>query len=236
MIQITKLEPAIGEFGLILHLEGTKDSEFTITQARARIVGDLFWQAVTKSVGKIITTIFRFRRNPVYLVPIYIPVNNIKKGIQNVNFNVMFGVGENNYKRFDRAVIVEKLKRVVEMGDPEFKIVVTYGDNSFFNIFVTKGEIFTLTLRASFFLASLDQNQVIENTFTEDNSLTGVVVASRNELSSHEMVEITTEPEVIEANKIVVPFIKPIVLEEVIEIDIPPYFNYVVDGKDNEEP
>eukprot|EP01114_Cavostelium_apophysatum_P000001 TRINITY_DN10001_c0_g1_i1.p1 TRINITY_DN10001_c0_g1~~TRINITY_DN10001_c0_g1_i1.p1 ORF type:complete len:291 (-),score=64.78 TRINITY_DN10001_c0_g1_i1:72-944(-) len=129
--------------GINLRINATKPKDFSIKQARLKIVGDEFWKVLSKVIGSAVIATFRLALHPLILCPDHLSLKDITKGKEQVSANILFGsVGKFRVKR---STVLKKLKAVITQGDPTFVIELEYGER--FVTFSQQGFLCSVRLR-----------------------------------------------------------------------------------------
>jgi len=163
---VTVSAPAYsGRYGINVNMKGVKPRDFTFKQARLILIGDDLWNLLENTMGSLVISIFRSTLYPIVLVPHYMDSSKFERGSVAVDAKLTFGTGQTTKMKFNQNWFESKLNDVVQKGDPEFTLVVEYGDDEFG--WSREGTLLQIETKASSFLKSIQTGESILNMSTK---------------------------------------------------------------------
>jgi len=123
-----------------------------------RIDGDQFWKTletiITQPYKKRLFSTFKLIFYPIKMCPDFLDPKIIVEGQEDVSLQLRFGV-EGRFV-IKKKLVVRYIKKMIAAGDPEFTIVVDFGEKKFrWNKY---GNLCTFTSRLSDVLTAIEEN------------------------------------------------------------------------------
>eukprot|EP00753_Platysulcus_tardus_P013808 PLAT3865.2.p1 GENE.PLAT3865.2~~PLAT3865.2.p1 ORF type:complete len:1012 (-),score=445.32 PLAT3865.2:71-3106(-) len=148
--------------GMIVHFAGRKDADFTFSRAALNLGGKPFWRtlySIVRAPVRLLIRAFRSSSLPVELTPIYIDPASLGKGVTDFNLSIEFATDEEGIgKRLDTYVIVKRLTKLVDAGDPEVVFTIEYEQRKGADGKFGRGVLIKHVTRPSIILQSVDLN------------------------------------------------------------------------------
>jgi len=131
VLEILSIHPLFDpKNGMYFNIDAKKPIELTISQARLYFTSEEFWNTLVDTVGRAIISVFKLSFYPINLIPKYME-NSFKIGEEYIKLQIKFGTHDQGWLKINNKwVLIPRLNMIKDEGDPEVRILLEYGNQS----------------------------------------------------------------------------------------------------------
>jgi hypothetical protein len=145
--------------GIKIIISGKSNPGFSFAQVRMSVEGEIFWNQLSSILSGPLTTLIRNSFHPLYLCPPFMSpfvATNKESADNEISLEISLGTGDGGSSvKFKDTTLITKIEQLLNLGDPEFFLLIEYSKNGDKDSFVPDGKLAEIWTKPSLILQAI---------------------------------------------------------------------------------